>query len=139
MVRHCVNQLAKPQAVRLSVQCIKISEVQGYQMLLQSFRKRELKMIINLVIYKILIKIFSIPFLLLTAQFHSIDVLKKISVLEILQKEGTQNTGGWMIAVQKGKFTSQNLLFLHISALHHYKGKLPEFFFFLTSNNLSRF
>jgi len=44
-------------------------------------------MIINLVTYKILIKIFSIHFLLLTAQFHSMDVLKKISVLEILQKE----------------------------------------------------
>jgi len=44
-------------------------------------------MIINVVTYKILIKIFSIPFLLLTVQFHSMDVLKKISVLEILQKE----------------------------------------------------
>ena len=96
-------------------------------------------MIINLVTYKFLIKIFSIPFLLLTAQFHSMDVLKKISVLEILQKEGTQNTGGWMIAVQKEKFTSQNLLIVQKSTLHHYKRTLPKFLFFLTSDNLSRF
>jgi len=44
-------------------------------------------MIINLVTYKILVKIFSIPFLLFTAQFHRVDVLQKISVLETLQKE----------------------------------------------------
>jgi len=44
-------------------------------------------MIISLVTYKILIKIFSIPFLLITAQFHTTDVVKKISVLVILQKE----------------------------------------------------